>query len=147
MICPKCKRGESQVVDSRDVDERTIRRRRECTKCHFRFTTYERLEFINLHVVKRDGRIEPFSREKIIRGIEVAAKDRIGEELIEEIAEEIELKLAQDPEGSIQSKKIGNLVVARLKKIDEVSYLRFASVYKNFEDIESFEEELEKLKK
>ena len=147
MLCPKCRKGESQVVDSRDVDSRSIRRRRECLKCHFRFTTYERLEFVNLHVIKRDSSVEPFDRTKIIRGIGVAAKDRIGIELIEEIAEDIEIKIAQTPENGVHSRKIGNMVMARLKKIDEISYLRFASVYKNFEDIESFEEELEKLKK
>jgi len=147
LICPKCKKSESQVVDSRDVDSRSIRRRRECLKCHFRFTTYERLEFTNLHVIKRDGKTEIFDRTKIIRGIGIAAKDRIGVELIEEIAEDIEIKIAQNPENSIQSRRIGNMVMSRLKKIDEISYLRFASVYKNFEDIESFEEELEKLKK
>ena len=147
MICPKCKKSESQVIDSRDVDDRTIRRRREGEKCQFRFTTYERLEFANLNVIKRDGRIEPFDRRKIIRGIEIAANGRINQELIEEIAEQIELKLSQRPENNVPSKIIGNLVINKLKKIDEVSYLRFTSVYKNFINIDSFEQELEKLRR
>jgi len=147
MICPKCKATKIQVIDSRDVDARTIRRRRECEKCKFRFTAYETIEQVKIHVEKRDGSSEPFDREKIIQGIMVASNGRIPDDKIFDIADEIEQKVIESAEGQIASKKIGNMVTTRLKKIDEVSYLRFASVYKNFKDIDSFEEELVKLKK
>lgn len=147
MQCQKCKSEDTQVIDSRDVDLKTIRRRRECQSCKYRFTTYERLEPIKLMVAKRTGRVEPFSRDKVIKGISIAAKDRIGIDFIQDIADEIEQKLIETGESQTTSKKIGNLVISRLKKIDHVSYLRFASVYKNFKDIESFEDELEKLRR
>lgn len=147
MQCPKCNSDEIQVIDSRDVDERTIRRRRECEKCKFRFSSYERIETARLTVIKRNGELEPFDREKIIKGILIAANGRIEDEKIEKIANEIELKLLEDEGRTVSSKKIGNMVIARLKKIDEVVYLRYASVYKNFENISSFEQELTKLKK
>jgi len=147
MQCPKCNSGEIQVVDSRDFDERTIRRRRECEKCKFRFSSYERIESARLNVVKRNGGQESFDRDKIVRGIKIAANGRIGSSKIEEIANQIELKLLKDEQRSVPTTKIGNMVIARLKKIDEVSYLRFTSVYKNFEDIDSFEQELVKLKR
>ena len=147
MQCPKCNLDKIQVIDSRDVDERTIRRRRECEHCKFRFSSYERIETTKLVVIKRNGKQEPFDREKIIKGISIAANGRIEDEKIEKIANEIELKLLEDEERTITSKKIGSLVIAKLKKIDEITYIRFASVYKNFEDIDTFERELIKLKK
>jgi transcriptional repressor NrdR len=147
MICPKCKNENTQVVDSRDVDSRSIRRRRECDRCKFRFTTFERVEPVRLVVIKRDGSTEPFDRDKIIRGIQIASNGRIDEEKILDIVDEIEQKLIESGDSSIASKKIGNMVISRLKKVDEIAYLRFTSVYKNFQDIESFEEELVKLKK
>lgn len=146
MICPKCKSSETQVIDSRDVDARSIRRRRECEKCEFRFTSYERIEPVKLSVIKRDGRIEPFDREKILKGMETAAHDRIGPELLNEIIDEIESRLAESGDSAVATRKIGNMVIERLKKIDEISYLRFVSVYKNFQKISSFEQELTKLK-
>jgi transcriptional repressor NrdR len=147
MICPKCKNENTQVVDSRDIDPRSIRRRRECERCKFRFTTFERIEPVRLVVVKRDGSTEPFNRDKIIRGIQIASNGRIDEEKILDIVDEIEQKLIESRDSSVTSRKIGNMVINRLKKLDEISYLRFTSVYKNFKDIESFEEELVKLKK
>ena len=147
MICPKCKSENTQVVDSRDVDPRSVRRRRECDKCRFRFTTFERVEPVRLVVIKRDGNTEGFERDKITRGIQIASNGRIDEEKILDIVDEIEQKLIESGESSVTSKKIGNMVIGRLKRVDEVAYLRFASVYKNFQDIESFEEELVKLKK
>lgn len=146
MKCPKCKSESVQVIDSRDVDASSIRRRRSCEKCASRFTTYERIEPANFTVKKRGGRIEPFDKDKILRGMEVAVHGRIGLELLTEIADDIENRLILSGEHPIPTKKIGNMVVARLKKIDEISYLRFVSVYKNFEEIESFEQELTKLK-
>lgn len=147
MLCPKCDSEEIQVIDSRDVDKRTIRRRRVCNKCKFRFSSYERIESARLSVIKRDGRIEAFDRDKIISGIRIASNERVSDEEILKIANTIELKLIEDEERMPATKKIGNMVIAKLKKLDEVSYLRFKSVYKNFEDIDSFEEELIKLKK
>lgn len=147
MVCPRCKSEKIQVIDSRDVDARTIRRRRECEECGFRFTAYERIEQVKIQVEKRDGSSEPFNRDKIIKGLRVAGRDRISDDQIFDIADEIEQKVIESAEGQIASRKIGNMVISRLKKADKVAYLRFASVYKNFEDLDSFEEELIKLKK
>lgn len=147
MNCPKCKSENLCVVDSRDTDERSVRRRRQCDSCGYRFTTYERFEPIKLNVLKRSGNIELFSREKVVKGIGIAANDRISDEQIDEIVDEIEQKLIESGDNPVASRKIGNLVIAKLKKLDEVAYIRYASVYKNFQDIDSFEQELEKLKK
>ena len=147
MVCPRCKSEKIQVIDSRDVDARTIRRRRECEDCKFRFTAYERVEQVKVQVEKRNGTVEPFNRDKIIKGLRVAGRDRISDEDIFDITDEIEQKVIESVEPIIASRKIGNMVVNRLKKIDKVAYLRFASVYKNFENIDSFEQELIKLKK
>ncbi len=147
MNCPKCKKSNISVIDSRDVDDKVIRRRRKCDTCQYRFTTYERIEPIKLSVTKRSGLVEPFEREKIIKGIAIASGGRIPGDKIEGIADEIEIKLTESKNSNTTSKKIGNMVIGRLKKIDEISYLRFASVYKNFENLGSFEQELIKLKK
>ena len=147
MNCPKCKSENLSVIDSRDTDDRTVRRRRKCDDCGFRFTTYERFEPIKINVLKRSGNIEPFSREKIYKGIKIASNDRIANDKIDEIVDEIEQKIIETESSPVSSRKIGNLVISRLKKIDEVVYIRYASVYKNFQNIDSFEEELEKLKK
>ncbi len=147
MNCPKCKNEKTQVIDSREVDGRTIRRRRECEDCNFRFTTYERIEQARVAVIKRNGRTEPFEREKIIKGMQIASNGRIEDEVICDTADEIEQKIIETQENQVNSKKIGQLVAARLKRLDEISYLRFVSVYKEFDDISSFEQELIKLKK
>lgn len=147
MICPKCKSKNLSVVDSRDTDDKSVRRRRECIDCNLRFTTYEKVEPARLMVLKRSGEMEPFDREKILKGIIIASNDRIKPEKIEKIVDEIEQKFIESGESVIPSRKIGNLVISKLKREDEISYIRFTSVYKNFQDIDSFEEELEKLKK
>jgi transcriptional repressor NrdR len=147
MICPKCKSTNISVVDSRDYDAKTIRRRRECEDCKYRFNTYERIEAIKICVIKRSGRVEPFDREKITRGIKVSANDRIKNEEIEGIVDDIERRIIESGDQNIPTRKIGNMVIAKLKKADEIAYLRFTSVYKNFKDISSFEQELVKLKK
>jgi len=147
MNCPKCKSDELSVIDSRDTDENAVRRRRQCEKCGYRFTTYERVEPIKLSVLKRSGEIEPFDRSKILHGIVVASNGRIDNKEIEDIVDDIEQKFAECVESVVSTRKIGNIVIAKLKKKDEISYLRFASVYKNFQNIDSFEEELDKLKK
>lgn len=147
MLCPKCKSDNIGVIDSRDVDEKTIRRRRECEACKFRFTSYEKVEPMKLIVTKSDGRSENFDRYKIIKGIEIASNNRLKKEQIEKIADEVEAKISQEPNNQVTTKMIGNMVIRKLKKMDEISYIRFASVYKDFQDIDSFEQELEKLKK
>ncbi len=147
MNCPKCKSEKLSVIDSRDTDENCVRRRRQCEDCGNRFTTYEKVEPIKLSVLKRSGTIEHFEKEKIFKGIEIASNGRISNDLIEEMVDDIEQKLASCGESVVASRKIGNLVMAKLKKLDEIAYLRYASVYKNFQGIDSFEEELEKLKK
>ncbi len=147
MYCPKCKNKNISVIDSRDVDDKTVRRRRNCDDCHYRFTTYERIEPVKLNVIKRSGNVEPFDRTKIIRGIKLSSSGRIPDDQIESIADEIEVKLVNSNNPGVSSRQIGDLVIRKLKKIDKISYLRFTSVYKDFENIGSFEKELTKLKK
>jgi len=147
MICPKCKQENISVIDSRDVDDRTIRRRRECEKCGYRYTTYERVEPAPINVIKRSGEVEPFAREKIVRGVKISSGGRIPDDKIEQIADEIEVKLTDNKKTEVRSRYIGDMVIRRLKKLDKISYLRFTSVYKNFEDLGSFQQELTKLKK
>jgi transcriptional repressor NrdR len=147
MTCPFCSHPETKVIDSRESnDGKVIRRRRECLKCHRRFSTYEQLELLNFVVVKKDGRKEEYKREKIEAGIKKALEKRpVEEKKIEEMIDEIEYKLHQKGNCEISSKEIGSLVLEKLKAIDEVAYLRFASVYKSFGSAESFKKEAEKL--
>lgn len=147
MLCPSCQKGETKVLDSRD-DGRTIRRRRECLKCQYRFTTYERKETPKLLVIKKDKRREPYLREKLLTGLKKACEKRpICLSNIEEIGDRIERTLYEMGDGEISSKKIGELVMEELKKLDEVAYIRFASVYRAFKDAKSFEKEINKIKK
>ena len=149
MKCPFCFNDESKVVDSRSTDDNTtIRRRRECTKCNKRYTTYEKIEDIPILVVKRDLTRENFNKEKIVNGLIIACQKRpVSRKQIEEIAEEIEKKISNNMLTEIESEKIGEMVMKRLKEIDEISYVRFASVYRQFKDINTFMEELNKLLK
>lgn len=144
MKCPNCLSDNTKVIDSRDVDDfRAVRRRRECEKCSNRFTTYERVELINLLVIKKDGKRESYDRNKIESGILKSCEKRpISKEQIDAIVSEIERRLQSTCDTEIKSKYIGELVSRALKKVDKVAYIRFASVYKSFEDIESFEQEL-----
>ena len=137
MKCPFCFNDESKVVDSRSTDDNTtIRRRRECTKCNKRYTTYEKIEDIPILVVKRDLTRENFNKEKIVNGLIIACQKRpVSRKQIEEIAEEIEKKISNNMLTEIESEKIGEMVMKRLKEIDEISYVRFASVYRQFKDI------------
>lgn len=147
MFCPKCKTN-TYVVDSRDVEASAVRRRRECEKCRYRFTTYERLEPVAITVLKRDGSEEAYSREKIRKGIELACQKRtISEQKIDEVVDRIESKLLELGDRHIASKKIGEWATDELRELDDVAYLRFASVYKQFKSAKSFEKELEKLSK
>lgn len=149
MKCPYCGYNEDKVVDTRVIKDGTaIRRRRECLKCKRRFTTYEYIENAPLIVIKRDGRREPFEREKLLQGIRIACRKRpVSEDKIEEMVDEIEQVLWELGKNEVSSKDIGKEVMKRLKKIDEVAYVRFASVYREFKDVEEFVKEIEKLKR
>ncbi|MBF8250192.1 MAG: Transcriptional repressor NrdR [Candidatus Levybacteria bacterium] len=147
MKCPYCGSTESEVVETRaseDVD--TIRRRRECLQCKKRFTTYERIENVNLVVIKKDGKREQFDRDKLKSGIvRSCEKTAVSMEAIEKIVTEVERELRGADSVEVESKKIGQMVAARLKRIDKVAYIRFSSVFKRFVDVEDFEEEVKKL--
>lgn len=147
MRCPYCSFIESKVIDSRPTDENnSIRRRRECLKCGKRFTTYEKLESVSLVVVKKDDSRQPFNRDKVLKGIITACEKRpISIAQMERVADDIESELAQKMEREIQSTKIGEMVMKKLRNLDEVAYVRFASVYKQFDDIDTFMEELKGL--
>src|SRR3989344_1159306 len=149
MKCPYCAHEENQVLDSRDSDDlSSVRRRRECLKCSKRFTTYERVEMIDLFVIKKDGRREQFDRNKLLTGIKRACEKRpISMDTIEETGDEIEQNLRKRKTTEMPSKIIGEIVTRRLKALDKVAYIRFASVYRAFDDVESFEKEVQNLLK
>ena len=147
MKCPFCGYENTKVVDSRDTEDLTVtRRRRECEKCNERFTTYERIE-INITVKKKDGTFQSWDRNKLMRGIMRACEKRkVDRADIEKIVDNIESEFKKSGKREVQSIELGNKVMNILKEIDEVAYIRFASVYKQFEDISSFELELKELK-
>ena len=145
MKCTYCGALDTKVTDKRDSGDIT-RRRRECLSCKKRFTTFERVETVNLIVVKKDGKRERFDRQKLFLGIQRACEKRpITKEEVDNSVNEIEAKLKTMSSTEIPSRLIGELVMKKLKKMDKVAYIRFASVYRSFTDIESFEEELKKL--
>ena len=148
MRCPSCEFPESKVVDSRPSDDgATIRRRRECLNCKHRFTTYERLGDTPLLVTKSDGSSETFDRNKLLRGVTVAcAKRPITPDQINSLIDEIEAELRNMPRNEISSKDLGTKVLNRLASLDDVAYVRFASVYKDFKNIEEFASALEELR-
>ena len=147
MKCPYCAHLESKVVDSRPSDEgASIRRRRECLACHKRFTTYETMESLPLVVIKKDGSRQTFDKSKLLNGMIRACEKRpVAFATLEAIANEIEQTLQNEMEREVSSAEIGELVMERLKKVDEVAYVRFASVYRQFKDINTFMSELSKL--
>ena len=147
MKCPYCAYLESKVVDSRPADEGTsIRRRRECLACHKRFTTYETVESLPLMVVKKDGSRQSFDRNKVLSGLIRACEKRpVSYQAMEGLVAEIEQALQNQMDREVSSAEIGELVMERLKKLDEVAYVRFASVYRQFKDINTFMTELNKL--
>lgn len=147
MKCPFCGFEEDKVVDSRpSQDGRSVRRRRECLSCEKRFTTYEYVENVSLTVIKNDGRSEPFDRQKLLRGIELACNKRpISGKKISSLVDEIEEELQNLSKKEVSSKEIGELVMKKLKDLDEVAYVRFASVYRKFKDKTEFIEELKNL--
>jgi transcriptional repressor NrdR len=144
MKCPYCGYREDKVVDSRATGgESAIRRRRECLKCGKRFTTYEYIEEVSLMVIKKDGRHEPFDRKKILSGIMKACEKRpIGMEKMEEIVTQIEHAIQKRSDREVPSSRIGELVMEKLKALDDVAYVRFASVYRQFKDLGQFMEAL-----
>lgn len=147
MKCPFCSYEESKVVDSRSTDDNTtIRRRRECLKCNKRYTTYEKIEDIPVLVIKRDSTRENFNKEKIVNGLIIACQKRpVSRKQIEDIATDVEKTISNKMMTEIQSEYIGEMVMDRLKAVDEVSYVRFASVYRQFKDINTFMEEIKSL--
>jgi len=148
MRCPSCGFLESKVVDSRPSDDgSSIRRRRECLECKHRFTTYERLGDNPLLVTKSDGSSETYDRNKLMRGVTVAcAKRPITPEQINELIDDIETEMRNIPRSQLTSKNLGNMVLEHLEKLDDVAYVRFASVYKDFKNIEEFASALEELR-
>jgi len=145
MKCPYCAESDSRVIDTREVGD-AIRRRRECLNCGQRFTTYERVASVSLMVVKRDGRREGFDRGKLLEGIRKAcAKRPIPAEVIEGLAGEVEAELYKLGRAEVDSRLIGEMVMERLRELDDVAYVRFASVYRRFADVESLAEEIEEL--
>lgn len=149
MNCPRCQHTNTRVVDSRPTDEgRTIRRRRECESCEYRFTTFERLAETPLVVVKKDGNRESFDSEKLLRGMIRACEKRpIPLEEMQELVDDVERKLRKDGEDEVSSERIGELVMNRLIALDEVAYIRFASVYRQFKDVDTFMNEVKELEK
>ncbi len=149
MKCPKCSKDEDRVVDSRSSKLGSItRRRRECLKCGFRFTTYEYVERVPVTVIKRDGSREPYDRNKLLEGIVTACRKRpISREQLEGVVDKIENTLADDYKVEVTSAELGEMVLTHLLRLDQVSYVRFASVYRKFEDINEFSKELKTLKR
>lgn len=147
MRCPFCAHGDTRVLESRPTEEgSSIRRRRECLRCGERFTTYERVELAPLIVIKRDGTREEFNRQKILRGLLTACEKRpVPLAALEQVVTEIENELRSSMEQEISSQTIGEMVMERLRSIDQVAYVRFASVYRQFKDINRFLEELQSL--
>jgi transcriptional repressor NrdR len=148
MKCHDCDYLDSKVIESRDLDDdATIRRRRQCLRCGYRFTTYERMEMPNLVVVKKDGRRELFDRDKVAAGVYRACEKRpISIALIEDVISQIEREIRAKGESEIDSRAVGELVMGKLFGLDDVAYVRFASVYRSFADLNSFESELKKLR-
>lgn len=148
MKCPFCNSEDTRVVDSRTALDGSIKRRRECMTCQKRFTTYERFEENQIYVVKKDKRRVKYDREKLLRGLTFATvKRNISREQLDEIMSDIEKKIQNTLSSEITSKELGEMVLERLKKVDQVAYVRFASVYKEFNDIKSFIEVVEEIEK
>lgn len=145
--CPNCDFEDTKVIDSRLSESKdAVRRRRECLSCGRRFTTYERREPVRLTVLKRDGSREPFEREKFRDGLAKAcAKQQISEESIEEIVDEVEADLRERRRREVTSQRLGDMALVRLRRLDMVAYMRFASVYRGYTDVEQFRSELTKL--
>lgn len=148
MLCPYCRQGETKVIDSRASQEFAIRRRRECMSCERRFTTYEKIEESPVKVIKKDGSRVPFDRERIRSGLEKACYKRpISETQIEQVICEVESQISEDMVREVPSRMIGEAVFNALREIDQVAFVRFASVYREFKDVRDFVDELEPMLK
>jgi len=149
VICPFCAHDTTKVLDKREATSgKETRRRRECTKCGRRFTTFERVETLDLLIIKKDGKREIFDRGKLRGGIIKSCEKRpISAESIEKVVDEIEAELRKGTSSEVSSKEVGELVTKKLKKLDKIAYIRFASVYRQFADIKDFEKELKNLSK
>lgn len=147
MKCPICYYHDTKVIDSRvAADGLSIRRRRECLKCGFRYSTYEQMEILDLSIMKRDGRREVYDREKLVRGLRRSLEKRpVTEEKFKKLVSLIERDLQRTKKSEITSVEIGRIVMKHLRRLDQVAYIRFASVYQSFKDIETFRQELDKL--
>ncbi|MGX4686121.1 transcriptional regulator NrdR [Vagococcus sp. JNUCC 83] len=147
MQCPKCQYSSSRVVDSRPADDnRAIRRRRECEKCGFRFTTFERIEVSPLLVVKKNGAREEFNREKVLRGLVRSAEKRpVSMDQMEQVVERVETRVRNIGDNEVSTNLIGEYVMEELVNLDEIAYIRFASVYRQFKDMSVFLEELQEI--
>jgi len=147
MKCPSCGYNETKVIDSRlTADGTAIRRRRECLKCEYRFTTYEYVDQVNLMVVKKDGRRQPFDRKKIVSGLMKACEKRpVSVDTMEQITTQIESGLQKRYDREVDSKEIGEMIMEKLAGLDEVAYVRFASVYRQFRDVNQFMTELKSI--
>ena len=147
LICPSCRKSETRVVDSRD-DESVVRRRRECLDCKHRFTTYERMEAPRLFVVKKDGRREQYNRDKVLTGLRRSCEKRpVSEAQMEEVVAGVERELFSRGENEVPATMVGEKLMEALKRLDKVAYIRFASVYRSFDDIGKFQAELAELAK
>ena len=149
MKCPYCGHNDSRVIDSRETETRgfgSVRRRRECVECHQRYTTYERIERVGLTVVKKDGRRAEYDREKLASGVETACRKRpIPKEKVDGLVEEVELILFQGGLPEVSSRSIGELVMERLRALDDIAYIRFASVYLSFDSLRELQEAIERV--
>lgn len=148
MRCPFCGKEDTKVIDSRLLDDNSIRRRRLCEECNKRFTTYERLEQPEIIVVKKNNTVETYDKSKIKKGIVQACTKRpVSVEEIDRIVNEVETEIFANNEKKVRSVDIGELILQKLKALDEVAYIRFASVYRNFKEVDNFGEEVENIKK
>lgn len=147
MKCPACHHANSKVTDSRLINEgMAIRRRRECLQCGFRFSTYEEVEILNLNVIKRDGRQEPYSKEKLASGLKKAFEKRpITQDEFKRLVNKIERDIQLAGKDEIKTSQIGEIVMKHLKRKDQIAYIRFASVYRSFKDVRTFQQELKQL--
>jgi len=147
MKCPYCGHIKSSVLESRDSeDEQSIRRRRQCLNCNKRFTTYERVEFVDIKIIKKNGELQRFDREKVKNGIMLACEKRhVSDQIINNLIDEVEMEVLKHKSNPISSLELGKMISARLKKIDPVVYLRFTSVFQEFKSVEEFKNQIEKL--
>ena len=146
MKCPICYHPDTKVLDSRAAtDGLSIRRRRECLKCAFRFSTYEELEILDVSLIKRDGRREAYSRDKLISGLKKASEKRIGDDKFKKLIHMIERDIQALKTNEVSSQDVGKIVMKNLKKVDQIAYIRYASVYESFKNVQEFKRELNKL--